>query len=101
MTETVQTACQIIILNGIIVTLSVRVVFYIYGLFLTGILHIYGVMDINSGDIIQNRTVLILNLAGSVSITAVILIRITVNYDLRCGCYNRSSLLYRSGRFSL
>ena len=42
--------------------------------------------------IVHDTAVLILYLTGSVGITAVILIGITVNYDLGCGSYYRSSL---------
>lgn len=53
MTETVQAACQVIILNRIIVTLGIRVVTYIYVFLITGILYINGVMDIYRRNIIQ------------------------------------------------
>ncbi len=49
-------------------------------------------MYIYGGNIVQIGSVLILDLTGSVGITAVILIGITVNYDLGCGSYYRSSL---------
>ena len=59
-------------------------------------------MYIYGGNIVQICSVLILDLTGSVGITAVILIGITVNYDLGCGSYYRSSLnrigLNRAGR---
>ena len=94
MTETVKTACQVIILNGIIVSFGVRTVIVINISLLTtfGINHIDCVMNVDGRHIVQYRTILILYLAGSVSITAVILIGITVNYDLGCGSYYRSSL---------
>jgi hypothetical protein len=61
--------------------------------------YIYGVMYIYGGDIVQDRSVLILYLTGSVSITAVILVGITVHYYLRRCLYNGScNRLNRSNR---
>ena len=63
--------------------------------------YIYGVMYIYGGDIVQDRSVLILYLTGSVSITAVILIGITVNYDLGSSRYHRGNRLYLIDRLSV
>lgn len=48
-------------------------------------------MYIYGGYIVQEGAVLVLDLTGSVGITAVILIGITVNYDLRGSRHNRSN----------
>jgi hypothetical protein len=103
MTETVKTACQVKILNGIIVSFGVRTVIVINISLLTtfGINHIDCVMNVDGRHIVQYRTILILYLAGSVSITAVILIGITVYYDLRSSLDYRSSLLICNFRFSI
>jgi hypothetical protein len=103
MTETVKTACQVKILNGIIVSFGVRTVIVINISLLTtfGINHIDCVMNVDGRHIVQYRTILILYLAGSVSITAIILIGITVYYDLRSSLDYRSSLLICNFRFSI
>ncbi len=52
-------------------------------------------MDIYGRNVVQYGTVLILDLACSVSISAVILIGITVHYDLGGSRYNGSYSLNR------
>jgi len=61
-------------------------------------------MYVYGGHIVQISAVLILYLTGSVSITAVILVGITVNYYLRGSLYNwsyGSCGLCRSNRLSV
>ena len=95
MTETVDAACQIIILYGVIVTFGIRTVAYLTGTYIYSVMYIYG------GNIVQESTVLILNLTGSVGITAVILIGITIHYDLRRCLYYRCCLLNGSCRLCI
>ena len=58
-------------------------------------------MYVYGRNIVQDAAVLILYSTGSVSITAVILIGITVNYDLRGSRYHRSNGLNLSCRLGV
>lgn len=98
--ETVQTTCQIVIIYGVVVALHIYIVFIIGAARLASA-YIYGVMYIYGGNIVQICSVLILDLTGSVGITAVILIGITVYYDLRCSLDYRSSRLHGSCRLNV
>ena len=84
---------QVVVIDCIVVTFYIRT-----GVTLLAGAYIYSVMYIYGGHVVQISTVLILYLTGSVGITAVILIRITVYYDLRGSRYHRSNGLSLSGR---
>ena len=99
MMETVQTACQIEILYSVTVTLGIRVPIrviiniHILGFTCTLVKHVNSVMYIDSRNIVQNGAILILYLTRSVCITAVILIRITVYYNLGSSVNSRCRIL--------
>jgi hypothetical protein len=95
MTETVQTACQVIILDCIVVAFGIRTSIKIYILCVIGTLvqDIDRIMYIYGRNIVQYGAVFILNLTGPVGVTTVVFIRITVNNDLWSGRHDRSRLL--------
>lgn len=84
--EPVETACQIVVIDGIGITVNIGIL----ALDISTLLYIHRIMYINGRYVIKDGAVLILDLTGSVGITAVILVGITVNYYLGSGCNNRS-----------
>ena len=94
--EPVETACQIVVIYSIGITVNIGIL----ALDIATLLYIHRIMYIYGRYVIKDRAVLILYLTGSVGITAVILIGITVNYDLGSGCNNRSRCHGNRSRFN-